>query len=209
MTQVTLRTTSSDKSAARRWQLEDIVAVAFETELGWMALALRGETLAGVVFGHASKRQAMVSLRQNLGRGVVAPALVDFLDDEELPESMIGVIERLRAYAAGEQVDFSDVPVDDRHLTDFGRRIVRACRRIPRGKTRSYGQLAADCGSPGAARAVGQAMAKNHYPLIVPCHRVLAAGGLLGGFSAPQGLAMKRRLLEMENDALSARPSLS
>jgi len=205
MMQVTLRTTSSDKSAARRWQADHLLAAAFETELGWMALTHRGEMLAGVVFGHASKRQAMVSLRQNLGRGVVAPAIVDFRDVEELPDSMIGVVERLRAYAAGEKVDFSDVRVDDRHLTDFGRRIVTACRRIPRGRTRSYGQLAADCGSPGGARAVGQAMAKNRYPLIVPCHRVLAAGGLLGGFSAPQGLAMKRRLLMLEGEALCAR----
>ncbi|MEX2092396.1 MAG: methylated-DNA--[protein]-cysteine S-methyltransferase [Pirellulales bacterium] len=208
MTQVTLRATLSDKSAARRRQVEDIVAVAFETELGWMALAHRGEMLAGVVFGHASKRQAMESLRQKLGCGDVAPAIVDFLDFEELAESMIGVVERLRAYAAGEQVDLSDVRVDERHLTDFGRRIVRACRRIPRGTTRSYGQLAADCGSPGAARAVGQVMAKNRYPLIVPCHRVLAAGGLLGGFSAPQGLAMKRRLLMLEDETLYARRRL-
>ena len=74
-------------------------------------------------------------------------------------------------------------------------------RRLPadsRGLTRTYGELAAECGSPGAARAVGSVMAKNRYPLIVPCHRVLAAGGELGGYSAPDGLKMKRRLLEME-----------
>ncbi len=140
----------------------------------------------------------MESLRRYLGRGEETPSLVDFLEVEEQPESTIDVIGRLRAYAADEEVDFSDVRVDERHLTDFGRRVVKACRRIPRGQTRSYGQLAAVCGSPGAARAVGQVMAKNRYPLIVPCHRVLAAGGLLGGFSAPQGLTMKRRLLELE-----------
>ncbi len=200
MTLVTLRATRSNRRAARRRQADYFLVAAFETELGWMAIAHCDEVLAGVVFGHASKRHAMESLRRYLGRGEETPSLVDFLEVEEQPESMIGVIERLGAYAAGEEVDFSNARVDERHLTDFGRRVVRACRRIPRGKTRSYGQLAADCSSPGAARAVGQVMAKNRYPLIVPCHRVLAAGGLLGGFSAPQGLAMKRRLLELESN---------
>ena len=99
-------------------------------------------------------------------------------------------------------MDFSDVPLALDHLTPFGRRVVAACRRIPWGQTRSYGELAAECGSPGAARAVGSVMAKNRYPLIVPCHRVLAAGGELGGYSAPDGLKMKRRLLAMEGRTL-------
>jgi methylated-DNA-[protein]-cysteine S-methyltransferase len=124
--------------------------------------------------------------------------MIDFVDAEEQPKTIRSVIERLERYAAGDEVTFGDVAVDERHLTHFGRRVAQACRRIPAGQTRSYGELAAACGSPGAARAVGQVMAKNRYPLVVPCHRVLAAGGLLGGFSAPQGLAMKRRLLAME-----------
>jgi methylated-DNA-[protein]-cysteine S-methyltransferase len=111
---------------------------------------------------------------------------------------MADVVERLKSYAAGEAVDFSDVRIDDGHLTEFGRKIVKACRRIARGGTKTYGELAARCGSPGAARAVGQVMARNRYPLVVPCHRVLAAGGLIGGFSAPEGLTMKRRLLSLE-----------
>jgi len=194
MPQLIARRTSRRPSASRAL---DFVAVAFATELGWMALAQHDEVLAGVVFGCASKRQATQSLRQNLAWGAASP-IVDVLETEEHPTSITGVVERLEAYAAGEDVDFSDVAVDEQHLTDFGRRIVKACRRIPRGRTRSYGELAASCGSPGAARAVGQVMARNRYPLIVPCHRVLAAGGLLGGFSAPQGLAMKRRLLALE-----------
>ena len=106
--------------------------------------------------------------------------------------------EDLERFAAGEPVDFGRVTLDTNHLTPFGRRIVTACRRIPFGQTRSYSQLAAICGSPGAARAVGQVMAKNRFPLVVPCHRVLAAGGRIGGFSAPDGLRMKRRLLSIE-----------
>ena len=110
---------------------------------------------------------------RTLGAAVAAPSVVDFLEIDEQPEAIVDLVERLMRYAAGEPVDFSDVRVDERHLTRFGRRIVQACRRIPAGQTRSYGQLAAACGSPGAARAVGQVMAKNRYPLVVPCHRVI------------------------------------
>ena len=76
--------------------------------------------------------------------------------------------------------------------------MVMECRKIPYGKTLSYGQLAAKAGRPGAARAVGNHMAGNRTPIIVPCHRVLPSGGGLGGFSAAGGVALKRRLLEME-----------
>lgn len=176
------------------------VAVAFETELGWMALAVEDGVLIGIVFGHPSQRRAQESLRRYL-RAALTSELVDFIEVNDAHAWVVDVVKRLKAYAAGEAVDFSDVCVDERHLTDFGRQVVRACRRIPRGQSRTYGELAVAGGSPGAARAVGQVMARNRYPLVVPCHRVLAAGGLLGGFSAPQGLSMKRRLLAMEQAA--------
>ena len=76
--------------------------------------------------------------------------------------------------------------------------VVRACRKIGRGRTRTYGELAAAAGSPGASRAVGSVMAKNRFPIIVPCHRVVGAGGSLGGFSAPTGLNLKERMLALE-----------
>jgi methylated-DNA-[protein]-cysteine S-methyltransferase len=108
------------------------------------------------------------------------------------------VVELLERFAAGEEVDFADVPVNTAGMTIFQRQVVAACRAISWGETASYGQLAARVGHPGAARAVGSVMRKNCVPLIVPCHRVLGSGGALGGYSAPSGLAMKRRLLAME-----------
>ncbi|MCH7752272.1 MAG: MGMT family protein [Planctomycetes bacterium] len=108
------------------------------------------------------------------------------------------LVERLREFARGEPTDFSDVAVETRGATSFQRRVIDACRAIPWGETRSYGQLARSVGRPGAARAVGSVMAANRVPLVVPCHRVVAAAGGLGGFSAPQGVAMKRRLLAAE-----------
>jgi methylated-DNA-[protein]-cysteine S-methyltransferase len=108
------------------------------------------------------------------------------------------VAELLACYAAGGDVDFSDVELDLEYQTPLGRRVIAACRAIPHGEVRTYGELAAECGAPGAARAVGSVMAKNRHPLVVPCHRVVGAGGGLGGYSAPEGLRMKRRLLAME-----------
>jgi methylated-DNA-[protein]-cysteine S-methyltransferase len=83
-------------------------------------------------------------------------------------------------------------------VTDFQRKVLDACRAIPPGETLSYAELAVIAGAPGAARAVGNVMRTNRIPLVIPCHRVVGSGGSLGGYSAPDGLAMKRKLLERE-----------
>jgi methylated-DNA-[protein]-cysteine S-methyltransferase len=175
------------------------LAAAFATELGWMALAHQDGTLVGIVFGHATQRQALATLERRLGRASDSGPGLDVLPVDQHPAPIAELVAGLKSFAAGEEVEFDDVQIDQRHLTDFGRAVVRCCRHIPFGETRSYGQLAAASGSPGAARAVGQVMATNRYPLVVPCHRVLAAGGQLGGFSAPTGITMKRRLLALED----------
>jgi len=178
---------------------DEIEAVAvLESELGWIAFGVRGEALVGVVFGHASAANASRGLCRVFGiaEGAWLKRRVE-LGDGEL-RTVARIADKLHGYAGGESVDLRDIAIDESHLTPFGRRVTAACRRIPNGQTRTYGQLAAVCGSPGAARAVGQVMARNRFPLVVPCHRVLGAGGSLGGFSAPQGLAMKRRLLALE-----------
>jgi methylated-DNA-[protein]-cysteine S-methyltransferase len=199
MSHVTLQATPHVNSTTRHVAIDAaaaaVAAAAFETELGWIALAYENTTVLGIVFGHPARRQSIDALRRYLKPE--APSM-DVLELEDQPPAIVDLVERLTAYAAGEPVEFGDVRVDERHLTRFGRRIQQACRRIPRGETLSYGELAAAAGSSGAARAVGQAMARNRFPLVVPCHRVLASGGRIGGFSSPQGLAMKRRLLALE-----------
>jgi methylated-DNA-[protein]-cysteine S-methyltransferase len=174
----------------------------FVTDLSWMAVAWRDEVLVANVFGYASRRLAELALARipGLPQSFCRVAVEGQADD--LPKWASSVIARLKLFASGEAVNFADVPLSLEHLTTFGKRVIAACRRIPWGATRTYGELAAECGSPGAARAVGSVMAKNRYPLIVPCHRVLAAGGDLGGYSAPDGLMMKRRLLAMEGTLL-------
>jgi methylated-DNA-[protein]-cysteine S-methyltransferase len=175
----------------------------FSTHLGWMAVAWRDDSMIGNVFGHASRRSAELALARMPG---LPPAFCRLDVDNQAsdtPARIIELVDMLYRYADGDEVDFSEVALSLDHLTPFGRRVIAACRAIPWGQTRSYGELAAKCGSPGAARAVGSVMAKNRFPLIVPCHRVLAAGGELGGYSAPDGLTMKRRLLAMEGQILS------
>jgi methylated-DNA-[protein]-cysteine S-methyltransferase len=163
------------------------------SELGAIAVAAAGGRIVAVVFGHSSEAAAKAAISKRAAAR--AGQIEATADDEALADE---ALERLVCYADGEPVELNDIPVSLDHLSTFQRRVVKACRAIKAGERRTYGQLAAAAGSPGAARAVGQVMAGNRVPLIVPCHRVVASGGGLGGFSAPQGLAMKRRLLAME-----------
>jgi O-6-methylguanine DNA methyltransferase len=122
---------------------------------------------------------------------------------ETAPSNVIKrTIEDLTALLAGRSSDFSDVPLDFRGVPAFHQRVYAATRRIRAGGTASYGEIAVQVGEPGAARAVGRALGHNPVPLIVPCHRVLAAGGKFGGFSGFGGVATKMRLLAIEGAIL-------
>lgn len=111
-----------------------------------------------------------------------------------------------KRYFQGEKTDFSEFTLDLSDQTEFFRQIYAAARKIRWGQTTTYGALAREVGAgPEAARDVGQAMAKNPVPLIIPCHRVLAAGGKIGGFSAPGGSATKIRMLELERVPIAPR----
>ena len=126
----------------------------------------------------------------------------------ELPRPAVGpceatsdpLAERLAAFFRGKPDDFADVELDLSELTDFGRALAQALRAVPRGEVVSYGELAALAGRPGAARAAGTFCAENRYPILIPCHRVVSAGGL-GGYGA-LGADYKRRLLALEHVAL-------
>ena len=174
-------------NAAPRPEIQS--AYLFPSDLGWMAVSFCGDRLSRVSFGHPSFAAAAAVLPA--GSEVIAGA-------GELPPPIRKTVERLQRFAAGAQDDFSDVELDLSHLSDFQRRVVKACRKIKAGQARSYADLATSAGSPRAARAVGNVMRGNRFPLIVPCHRVIGSDGKLCGFTSPQGLAMKERLLERE-----------
>ena len=107
-------------------------------------------------------------------------------------------IDRIITLLRGEATDLTQIPLDMAALPPFQRRVYELARSIPSGATLSYGELATRLGSPGSARAVGQALGKNPFAIVVPCHRVLAAGGKIGGFSASGGVDTKARMLRIE-----------
>lgn len=161
----------------------------FETALGFCAIAW---SESGIVRFQLPLKSAEAAerllLRKVPGARAVAP-----------PAPIAAAIALATRYFNGEETDFSrlDLDLDDRD--PLFRRIYDAARRIAWGQTTTYGALAKAIGAgPESARDVGEAMAKNPVPLIIPCHRVLAAGGKVGGFSAPGGAKTKIRMLELE-----------
>jgi methylated-DNA-[protein]-cysteine S-methyltransferase len=172
----------------------------FETELGWFAAAADDACLLSLVFAHRNAIAAAAALAlQAPGGATQTSDLEPAGKTRRVHRDWFGALcRRLVDFASGAADDFADVPLFTARLSEFDQSVVRACRRIPYGATLSYGELAKRAGHAGAARGVGRTMATNRFPIIVPCHRVVAAGGRIGGYSAPQGLAMKRRLLALE-----------
>ena len=179
------------------------VVSTFETSLGWIALV-------GAETGGQERKNAgggpLVLRRVALGFPTGSAAREHALGEQagEAREATWNaeLEDRLMRYADGEEIEFDGVAVEQQALTTFARRVLDCCRRIPYGRQVSYRGLAEQAGSPRAARAVGNVMASNLYPVIVPCHRVVASGGGLGGYSSPNGLSLKERLLEMEAAAV-------
>jgi methylated-DNA-[protein]-cysteine S-methyltransferase len=118
------------------------------------------------------------------------------------PPHVQQAIDAIVALLRGETIDLSFVTLDMDGVPEFHRRVYEVARTIPPGTTLSYGEIASRLGEPHAARAVGQALGRNPFPIVVPCHRVLAARGRTGGFSAPGGTATKLRLLAIEGERL-------
>ncbi len=168
----------------------DILKVSvFPTPLGYWAILGCGEVLFGLTLGHPHAKTA-----QNAFTSPFEGQLIETTATDWNPR----LRQRLERYAAGERVDFKDVQLHLPRLSPFQQQIIELTRKLPHGQTITYGELAAQANHPRAARAVGTVMSSNRIPIIIPCHRVLAAGGKIGGYSAPQGVSLKSRLLELE-----------
>jgi methylated-DNA-[protein]-cysteine S-methyltransferase len=120
------------------------------------------------------------------------------------PASIARIIDRVKKHLGGDLQDFADVLLDFSGHGSFSQAVYRAARKIPAGQTITYGQLAGKIKRPNAARAVGQALGSNPIALIIPCHRILAVGNKVGGFSAHGGVATKSRLLCIEGAAAAS-----
>ena len=175
----------------------------FDTALGACGIAWSPLGLGAVALPAASRALTLAHVSHLAQRcGTVADA------EAEPPGWVAAVVERIRALLSGQRIGFDDVPLDETGIDTFRRNVHALARAIPAGETRTYGDLARRLGDVRQARAVGQALGANPFPIVVPCHRVLAAQGRSGGFSAPGGLSTKLRLLEIERAAFGDTRSL-
>jgi methylated-DNA-[protein]-cysteine S-methyltransferase len=168
--------------------MKDLGFALFETAIGHCGIVWRGRGVAGVQLPERNEdatRNRM--LRRFAGAREAVPS-----------DEMRRAIDDIVALLSGAPRDLTHVTIDTDGLADFNRRVYAIARTIPPGATLSYGEIAERLGDRNLARDVGQALGQNPIPIIVPCHRVLAAGGKVGGFSAPGGVVTKLRLLTIE-----------
>jgi methylated-DNA-[protein]-cysteine S-methyltransferase len=170
----------------------------FDTAIGACAVVWGERGIAGFLLPEADEAETRRRLAGRFPDAVEGAA----------PDTVARAIARVVAHIGGDLDDLAEVELDLERLPLFHRRVYAVARAIPPGKTLTYGEVAARLGEPGAAQAVGRALGDNPIPVIVPCHRVLAAGGKLHGFSAPGGVETKRRLLEIEGARASDEPDL-
>ena len=167
----------------------------FATPLGWCGIAWTGgpNTHTPFAVSFLQLPEATAELTESrIARNSGAAK------SSEHPLQIIKINERVCRHLQGDLQDFRDIPVDLDGVGPFVRKVCEAAREIPAGQTVTYADLANALGRPAAVRAVGRALGKNPIPLIIPCHRVVAARGKPGGFSAPGGRATKAKLLAIE-----------
>jgi methylated-DNA-[protein]-cysteine S-methyltransferase len=170
----------------------------FDTAIGRCGIAWGERGVIGVQLPEASEARTLARMRRRFPDAREAPP----------PPAVQGAIDGTAALLDGEAIDLSAVPLDMDGVPEFDRRVYELARTVLPGATLSYGEIAARLGAPGEARAVGQALGQNPFPIVVPCHRVLGAGGKVGGFSANGGIATKLRLLSIEGARTSSEPTL-
>ena len=164
------------------------VFALFDTPIGRCGIAWGEAGIRGLQLPAAGPRATRARMRERF------PAA---REDAPLP-AIQSTIDAIAALLRGEAVDLASAVLDLAGVPAFHQQVYEAARTIPPGTTISYGEIAKRVGSPGSARAVGQALGRNPFPIVVPCHRVLAAGGKAGGFTATGGVTTKLRMLELE-----------
>jgi methylated-DNA-[protein]-cysteine S-methyltransferase len=167
--------------------------VIFKTKSGWIGLSGSPKGLSRTTLPQASEDAAASLLGEDAGSRVFDSAFFESL------------ISKFQAYFEGQKVDFPE-KIDLSETTPFQRKVWEATRSIPYGQTRSYSWVADQILRPQSSRAVGQALGRNPLPIVVPCHRVLAADGSLCGFAG--GILMKQFLLRMEKIIVPEKPAV-
>jgi methylated-DNA-[protein]-cysteine S-methyltransferase len=170
----------------------------FETPIGRCGIVWGADGIVAVQLPESHEQATRARLcRRFPGASEASPSR----DAQAAIDGIVGLL-------CGEASDLSAVALDMTHVLSFHRRVYEVARTIPVGSTLTYGDVAARLGDRGAARAVGQALGRNPFAIVVPCHRALAAGGKVGGFSANGGASTKLRLLAIEGAEAAGGPSL-
>ncbi len=159
---------------------------SFKTKWGWCGIAAGPNGLKRVIIPGKNNRAGVLRILRK-----------DFPGAAEDPRGLSRAGKLLKEYFAGKAVSFN-LPVDLDGLTPFQKKVLRATRKVPYGRRETYSSIARGLGRPRAARAVGGALARNPLPIVIPCHRIIAASGALGGFSAAGGTKVKAVLLHLE-----------
>jgi methylated-DNA-[protein]-cysteine S-methyltransferase len=170
----------------------------FETSLGWAAVGWTPAGLATVRLPQRERSSVLAALKRRLPDA----------QEAEPPPRIAAVVTDICDLLAGGRPDFAGTALDMAGTPDFHARVYAIAREIPPGETLTYGEVAERLGDRRLAREVGQALGRNPWPIVIPCHRVTAAGGKLGGFSAPGGAATKLKLLAIEGAAAAAQADL-
>ena len=170
----------------------------FDTAIGRCGIAWSGVGVCAVQLPEGTESQTRARLtRQRSDTPEMTP-----------PTDVGRAIDGIVSLLAGERVDLSFITLDLTDVPEFHRRVYDVARTIPPGATVTYGDIAARLGAPGSAQAVGQALGRNPFVIVVPCHRVLATGGKTGGFSGPGGVVTKMKMLAIEGAHVGAGPGL-
>ncbi len=159
----------------------------FESSIGTHGIAWGNDGITAAMLPHSRADLTLAALRRRANAPETSP-----------PSHVNEAIELVRQLLDGEEADLTAIALDMTGVGDFDRRVAAVAREIAPGETLTYGEVARLVGAPGEAREVGAAMGRNRFAPIVPCHRVVAANGKLGGFSAPGGVDTKLRMLEIE-----------
>ena len=170
----------------------------FDTAIGRCAIAWAGRGIVAVQLPQPSEAQTRVRLRQRY----------DDLEEAAPPAAIRAAIDRIIELLEGQPVDLSAIDLDLSDCPEFNRQVYAIARSIPPGATLTYGDIAKRLGGVELSRDVGTALGQNPCPIVVPCHRVLAAGGKPGGFSANGGVVTKLKMLAIEGAAVNYTPSL-
>ncbi|MEM8794267.1 MAG: methylated-DNA--[protein]-cysteine S-methyltransferase [Pseudomonadota bacterium] len=169
----------------------------FPTSLGECGIAWRGETVIATSLPEKSPGETARRLAAQTGGTEADP-----------PHAIQRGIDAIKALLEGENTDLTFIDCDFSGLDDFAEKVYELALTIPPGKTLTYGDIASELGDKQLSRSVGQALGRNPFPIIVPCHRVVGAGGKLTGFSANGGVSTKLKMLEIEGAEVAGPPSL-